>query len=223
MASLVERDKIELGFVHIPRTAGTTCLWMLHQAFGTDNVLHIHEGPSADANVDEFIRLGAQGRQVVAGHIEVSNLTKNAKIREKLERGDKFILSVVRDPIERAFSLFNYHNSASDPNLDGKFISFAEGYPANRQFEYLNSDICDPFDLVSSQYVYPIDAINEELPSLLEGVQPERSVRTGHIDIRKRTDRAISAISEDVLARGIGVIEKKSSLDRELYAKVLSG
>jgi hypothetical protein len=96
-----------LCVVHIPKTAGSAIRETLISILGWDKVYWIsHKRPFehwTNSNGDEF-----NNYAVVGGHC-------STKTFDKIKR-PKIFMAVVRDPVQRAVSLFNYITYGPDPN-----------------------------------------------------------------------------------------------------------
>lgn len=153
---------VELIFVHIPRTAGTSCNFLITQAFGRERRLRINDS-DGDIRSHEFVDHNLDGIEAVVGHISVAELTEHPQTRARLLAHERFLFTVVRDPIERAISLFNYINAKQPPDIDlsAKFATFSENYPESRQWAYLDSPLFSPMTLVDGQFACTTDQVDD--------------------------------------------------------------
>lgn len=94
-----------LCIVHIPKTAGTAMRETLRSSLGRDNVYWIGDSRPV-AHWENAIGTEFQSYSVVGGHYE-------AMAFEKIGR-PKVFMAVVRDPVERAISLFDYITNGPD-------------------------------------------------------------------------------------------------------------
>lgn len=150
-------------FIHIPRTAGTSCQFNIVRTFGRKNVLHVYDQETSDLYVADFVGVDATKYAAITGHIPLHQVAKNDQISKRLNRSNGFIFSVVRDPFEWAISLFNYLHSPKMSNLDRKFINFSKSIPENRQCQYLSCDKIDAFQLAARHPIAPFETIEEAL------------------------------------------------------------
>lgn len=135
---------IDLVFIHIPKTAGTSVLHALTTAFGDDAVLTVRPDRWANIKPEAFPAAHLDPKiRVIAGHITAAQLWDNLAIR----RDNPLIFSVVRDPFDRLLSLFNYLHArgrlSDDKRTVLSFANFIQSSPANAQREYLSRPGCD--------------------------------------------------------------------------------
>lgn len=92
---------VQLVYIHIERTAGTSARGLLAEAYGINDVhwLGIDVSPSGLKAA-----LATTNRRVIGGHLRYTDCVNVP--------GYRLFTSVVRDPVNRAVSLFNYHGSA---------------------------------------------------------------------------------------------------------------
>jgi hypothetical protein len=97
-------------FLHIPKTAGTSFLLMLHNAFSDRRVLRIHP---IDAYTQDLINVivDAELDQVscVAGHFPIH------LFQSCLDRFHPF--TMLRNPVDRVLSLFRFYKLKDQPEL----------------------------------------------------------------------------------------------------------
>ena len=91
-------DSPELVFLHIPKTAGTSQWAILNQYHGQENIFWI--GRDCDPAVRRYPRRRIAGRPIVGGHKRLAFYPRDK---------DPLYCAVVRDPVERAISLFAYY------------------------------------------------------------------------------------------------------------------
>jgi hypothetical protein len=95
-------------FLHIPRTAGSSILQAITSALPPDEAYWV----GAERDPNEFWHAADHsafaGYRFVGGHFDFP-------LGEKIP-GEKLYFSAVRDPVERALSLFRYIVSGDDPN-----------------------------------------------------------------------------------------------------------
>jgi hypothetical protein len=88
--------KSTLFFMHVPRTGGAALTGVLENRFAASDCLELHHGPEPDlSDIGRF--------RYIAGHLD----------RSFLERFDRppFVLTVLRDPIDRALSTYSLTRS----------------------------------------------------------------------------------------------------------------
>lgn len=123
----------ELVFLHIPKTAGTSQHRSFRQYYGRENVFWIGDDCSAD--VRKYPADQISGRLLVGGHKPLSFYPK---------RFDPLFCAVLRDPVERAISLFVYY---TQPHL-----ALSEGGRQVREsiLERLQKKGMDPHSMINS-------------------------------------------------------------------------
>jgi hypothetical protein len=88
----------ELVFLHIPKTAGTSQQTMFNDYYGRDNVFWI--GRDCDPDIRRYPAAAVSGHSVVGGHKRLAFYPAAL---------DVLYCALVRDPVERAISLFGYY------------------------------------------------------------------------------------------------------------------
>jgi hypothetical protein len=91
-------DSPELVFLHIPKTAGTSQQTMFNEHYGRENVFWI--GRDCDPDVRRYPAAAIAGRPIVGGHKHLAFYPRGL---------DPLYCALVRDPVERAISLFVYY------------------------------------------------------------------------------------------------------------------
>lgn len=138
-----------LFFSHIPKTGGQTLLQMFYDAFGFEQCLRVWD-PNHGAHVspDDFHTLREEefaGKKAVVGHLPLAKFLLNASMRDLDEKGVVTVVSVVRDPIDRCISLYNYLASNEKHPSHERFknanpITFILNCPSNHQYNFLNAN-----------------------------------------------------------------------------------
>tara|TARA_R110001592_G_scaffold215025_2_gene468296 strand:+ start:71063 stop:72691 length:1629 start_codon:yes stop_codon:yes gene_type:complete len=88
----------ELVFLHIPKTAGTSQRGAFQKHYGVENIFWL--GKDCPANIMRYPRDQVGERFVVGGHKLLSFYPR---------RLDPLYCAILRDPVERAISLFGYY------------------------------------------------------------------------------------------------------------------
>ncbi|MCP5204725.1 MAG: sulfotransferase family 2 domain-containing protein [Pseudomonadales bacterium] len=88
----------ELVFLHIPKTAGTSQQTMFNEHYGRDSVFWI--GRDCDPDIRRYPAGLIGARPVVGGHKHLAFYPRNL---------DALYCALVRDPVQRAISLFVYY------------------------------------------------------------------------------------------------------------------
>jgi hypothetical protein len=109
-------QKKKLLFVHIPKCGGTSFKSVLYDIFGFENVLKIWDPNfGATASIEGFLNLDLEEIRAypcIAGHIEYPLIRK--KLGKEILAEYK-VCSIVRDPVSKFLSLWNY--SIQNPNI----------------------------------------------------------------------------------------------------------
>ncbi len=134
--------KKKLIFIHLPKCGGTSFKSVLYDLFGFENVLKIWDPNfGATASVEGFLNLDLEkigSYSCIAGHIQYP------LVREKLGKeilAEYKVCSIVRDPISRFLSLWNY--SIQNPNLPNykevtqRSIEEYASYTTNQQCRFI--------------------------------------------------------------------------------------
>jgi hypothetical protein len=94
-------------FLHVPKCAGTSLYEMLKSAFGVENISHqfIFLRTRPNSWVNKY--------QLIAGHVDYD------EIMMLVPRKKKIIFTILRDPVKRLISLYNFWKSHDkDVNLE---------------------------------------------------------------------------------------------------------
>lgn len=163
MTAATRRDALpKVGFVHIPKCAGTALGKALYTAFGT-RPLHISRVVQRDARLPDAHSLArgslswrlACAVPFLSGHIPFKHM-------QQLHRD--VIFTVLRDPALRYFSIFSYFVSRADKpkHADNariqryagmSFLDFDREMSADKLTELIAGDTVDLADLASSPEV----------------------------------------------------------------------
>jgi hypothetical protein len=125
----------ELVFLHIPKTAGTSQLNAFSQNYGAGNVFWI--GKDCAPDIWRYPRAQVGQRFVVGGHKRLSFYPR---------RLDPLYCALLRDPIERAISLFVYHTR---PDL-AVIEPWSDGQARSQLLEKLLARGIDPDSMLNS-------------------------------------------------------------------------
>ncbi len=125
----------ELVFLHIPKTAGTSQLNAFSQYYGAGNVFWI--GKDCAPGIWRYPRAQVGERFVVGGHKRLSFYPRHL---------DPLYCALLRDPIERAISLFVYHTR---PEL-AVIEPWSDGQARSQLLEKLLARGIDPDSMLNS-------------------------------------------------------------------------
>lgn len=219
-----EPDDIVL-FVHIPKTAGVSLGASLQSAFDRFHGVKIaREGRSFDAMAARALRIRSERpcRQVIAGHFDWGRI----EAWRAMGRPAKAI-SVVRSPLERLVSHYNYNSSARHPDREAfrrKFptlLDFAKTRPADPQLRQL----IGPFETFEEALEklaahYTFLGVTERLDKSLAHLALSHGLPPMTQERRNAARRAVAA--ETIPAEVREVVTGRSVNDRRLHALLLA-
>lgn len=219
-----EPDDIVL-FVHIPKTAGVSLGASLRSAFDRfHGVKTAREGRSFDDMAEKALRLRSERtlRQVIAGHYDWGRI----ETWRAAGRPTKAI-SVVRAPLERLVSHFNYNSSDRHPGR----AEFVRKFPTLREFA--ETRVADP---QLRQLIGPFATFEEALEKLTErytflGVTERLEKSLAHLALShglpsmtpERRNVASRATAADAIPAEIReIMAERSANDARLHALLTS-
>ena len=155
--------KDRLLFVHIPKCGGISLRQSLFDIFEEDRVLRVYNSKiSSDISLQRFSELSVDeilGYSCISGHLSYQNAKE--KLGDNIEKF--FVCALVREPVERIISYWNYVNTNSKHPLHQKalqmsFQEFVEKTPINNEqckfisgradAEYTLNTVSQNYDLV---------------------------------------------------------------------------
>lgn len=217
---------VDLVFLHIPKTAGTSVRHALHKAYRKEETLKIWEVQhGADIESEDFSNHVVRANvKLITGHLMYKQLIENPSFKNRgLEK--PYIFSVVRDPVDRAISLFNYLNvkkpKIRDPAL--AFFHHAQALPANRQYEYLSAGGISAFDLAESQFICTLENIQPALTSAIKYARPHvdfRSIKLKRFNESKLENSSNFIAREQIGEEALQAVQARSEADYALYNHV---
>jgi len=217
-----------LYFPHIPKCGGTTIKHLFYSAVGIDNCLKIwNRSFGADYNPDEFVELESgvfSSVKAIVGHLPFKQALKNRCIRTLYEKGIVQAVSVVRDPLDRVVSLFNYMRAnKSHPGhsrvREFELEKFAFNQRANFQTAFLRAHDGESVESICSRmYVFPIEQSELRVRQWLEETISQRvnPVRKANITVDAFPD-STQVKSIELNPHQVSAFTQKHYQDYELY------
>lgn len=216
-------------FPHIPKTGGQTLLVGFYRAFGFDACLKVWDPRfGADIEVKAFPGVSAEKLQTVAavvGHLPCRVFFENPFFLDKENRNNLFILTCVRNPIERMLSLYNYITNFPEHPYHAYLINtpvddFLLKQPCNYQFKFLSSMYTDSLEGIT---IIPIEHsvsvfcnfIKSFSGKIIDSLEARNSSENfGEKNKLVRLD--------DLPAQVVEQLMNKNDLDFQMYHKALS-
>lgn len=213
MSDILEQRTDQTNFysilsIHIPKTAGHTFRYLLEQAYGKPQVLHVNQGWLSKHN-KTIQGLHPERYQVLHGHLPYQRY-----LAPFHTPGTK-VITFLRDPVERVLSNFRYYRRMKDKRLSmGKpikhyydldtFIELKERQ--NVMTRFLEGINLEDLFFVGFQEQFRSDTA--QLAEKLNWHLPKEAFRT-----RKNPTAPTDEVSEGVQER----IAALNSADLELY------
>lgn len=157
----LKKSKLELVFVHIPKTAGTSIRSVVDVKYDNNETAPVelyYDLQMIDPNNYKYIR----------GHFCYQDLIINNK---------PMFISVIRDPIDRIISLYEYwkvcnysSSKEDDPNYDGVLLAKTTTFSSFIRTK--NPSIRR--EIENAQYRYLIHSFNEAIPM---SVNTEKAIK----------------------------------------------
>lgn len=230
METIAHRDSKKLYvFIHVPKNAGQTIHEMYYKFFNNPLTIGLlkHKKTDVDSALfNEYTGLAAHDCAVV-NHLSVRAFLDNKSATNLFQADRMNIHAVIRDPIDRAISRWNYviantkHGSHERFRNMGHSEYFINHYPYNEQFYRLSiGDENSIYDLLENIYVIPFDyAIeyfrnffrfgpSEDIFWARKNVSFERFPLTGY-HIRR----------SDLSPKILSVLSEKTQIDQLFYEK----
>lgn len=223
-----ESLQIDSIFIHIPKAAGTSLKNKLYEHYTPERCLKVW-GVSHGGDIDvgaaladhEDIRPDTKN---LMGHFPLALARQNTPIRESFRKYGRFVISSIRDPVERLISDYNYilntpTHDRRDSTKDG-LSSYLLAAPENEQAKWLDVQAID-WDTNTLKFVHD-DAFTERLvivdSAVLDAALPNivrnffgTGSPVGRLNVAKGAKDA--AISAEVRH----AVEERNRLDAELY------
>jgi hypothetical protein len=137
-----------LYFPHIPKCGGTTIKELFYSAVGRDHCIKIWDHRfESDVEADEFADLGSEviySKKAIVGHLLFRKMLVNKFAKELYTQNTLNVVTVVRNPIDRILSLFNYVNANEDHPHHKRIkevdpFQFVLNQPSNIQHKFLQA------------------------------------------------------------------------------------
>lgn len=212
-------------FLHIPKCGGTTIKQYYSKAFNPQNCIKVWN-PAYGANCDSkgFSKFDISKANCIIGHLPFLSAYKNETFKHVFDNRNIIIHTVVRDPIDRMLSLYNYisglekhplHNKVKNQNID----DFLLEQPCNDQCRMLGIDYLGSVEGISERihiidleksndyfHNYFNDNFNLSIPQMSKKNVTSEQFKLKNLKVK-------NDISEDI----IKLLNKRNELDYQLY------
>jgi len=178
MSASNRRGEKLLYFPHIPKCGGTTIKRLINSAVGRANCLRVwNKDFGGDVSREEFVTLGKavfETKKAIVGHLPLGRALSNEHLKRLHDNGELKTFTIVRDPIDRRISLYNYMRSWSGHPRHEKIkevdpIEFILHPPWNFQSDYLRESKDEPVESILQRIaVFPIDGSELSIRRWLE-------------------------------------------------------
>lgn len=162
-------------FYHIPKCGGTTIKMYYLKYFSNEKCLKVWNTETANCNRDNFDQIEKiNDFKCVIGHLDFNSSLKNKEFNHLFLSGNIMSHSVVREPIDRIISLYNYiRNEEKHPShqeiLSVEPWPFLKKQPANFQSKWLGIDYFKTIDnLKKNINVISLEQSNEYFKCFFE-------------------------------------------------------
>ncbi len=156
----------------------------------------------------------------ISGHLRMRQLIAHPHFRD-MHKERRYIFSVLRDPIDRAISLFNYlHRGQPDFPGGDHFLKWTKWLPEDGLYNFLASDSLDPYELAETQFLYTLENLERGVREAVSVVRPKFDI--SKIEVRRDNiaDHTVNprAIRRDQISEeGLDNIRQRSQKDFALY------
>lgn len=212
-------------FLHIPKCGGSTIRQYYREVF--DDILFVQRGPRGDITSPAFVKAaGVLKHDAIVGHLSLIHFLSNTDVRSFT--GDFIIHSVIRDPIDRLISFYNFVRfNKSHPEhklyreMDG--VDFVMASETNIQARYIGLET--HFDTVD-QAAHSINLV-----ALEHSIEHMRDYFTTYLGKKVSTVERANITSERFVRKGERMLSRKDftqdqmndlrsahATDLELYA-----
>ena len=215
-----------LVHLHIPKTAGVSFLHLFLRRF--EDCLHLPwnaGGPTWKKSVQ-----AGRVPHFTTGHIRFREIFFGPIVSSK----PILIMSVVRDPLERAISDYNYMRSEMHPKHDEFFAAApdvnvyikARTAQKNIQAQWLsgdNTDIDSVLGAVSRHYIglAPLPQVGQYVDLLQQAFLPGTPVELGHRNELQKIVHGEKVSAKDVDPEVLEAFNAANDLDRRVYEGAL--
>jgi hypothetical protein len=218
-------------FAHIPKAGGTTLKQMFYEAYGNENCLKIWDSHTSNVKAALFAKLSETellSYQAVVGHLRVEQFFENPNIDTFLTKKGLKTVTIIREPISRLISLYNYmavckEHPSHEKIKNTKAINFLLSHPENFQFNFLRRSTESTIDNISRDVrLVSLESSVEVFARLLFEATGIKVKKIPPQNVTSNLDRKFRYFSKsDLSSSEIDLLSKKHSLDIELYKKAL--
>ena len=220
-------------FPHIPKTGGQTLIHGFYKAYGIGCCIKIWNpkfGADVDAEHFEFLEpKDFEDKFAIIGHLPISHFLKNSYMKKELEKGHVKIVTVVRDPIDRLTSMYNYilYNPRHPKHDEIQIIEYEDfvlSQPGNGQYHFLKMrphfDIDSLFETVE---IFPIEKSIKGFTKVIDNLS---GIHVGKLEVKNKSKNWANGKrifrKEDLGNETLKDLESKHFIDLNIYNKSVS-
>lgn len=184
-------------FTHIPKAGGSTLRQYFFNAFGSDNICKVWGTDfGSDVDVSDFENFDTSKYKAIMGHLPIADFLKNEKCNKRFLQKQCKIISAVRDPLDRAISLYNFqklnplHPAYSKMSGVKPEDYLLNNVKANFQFEWLRfKGISEPKSLFDHIEIFRIE---NSVTMFKDRIQEHYGLALDRVDMANLTARFAS-------------------------------